>query len=71
MTVEICQVFCNAKGFSMFGLEDAGECWCGNSLTSGSVLAVNGDSECTDTCPGNYRELACGDANRLNVYKKA
>lgn len=68
MTVEKCAAFCTSKKYSMFGLEYAGECWCANSLASGSVLATGGDAECASTCPGDYTQLACGDSNRLNVY---
>lgn len=70
MTVGKCQSFCSAKGYSIFGLEYAGECWCANSLASASVLATGGDSECTSTCPGDYTQLACGASSRLSVYKK-
>lgn len=68
MTVEKCAAFCSGKKYTMFGLEYAGECWCANSLSAGSVIAPNGDAECSSTCPGNYTQLACGDASRLNVY---
>jgi hypothetical protein len=70
MTVEMCQSFCSGKGYSMFGIEYEGECWCANSLASGSALAPAGDTECHSTCPGDYTQLACGAASRLNVYKK-
>ncbi|RDW56813.1 hypothetical protein BP5796_12880 [Coleophoma crateriformis] len=68
MTVEKCAAFCSGQGYSMFGLEYAGECWCGNSISTGNTIAPNQDAECTSTCPGDETELACGAANRLNVY---
>jgi hypothetical protein len=70
MTLETCAAFCSGKSFSIFGLEYAGECWCGNTLAFGSVVAPNGDDECTSTCPGDYTQLACGDSKRLSVYSK-
>lgn len=69
MTVEMCESFCSAGGFSIFGTEFADECYCGDSLGFGSSIAPGGNSECTMTCVGNYTELACGDANRLSVYE--
>jgi hypothetical protein len=44
-----------------------GECYCGNSLNAGSVLANTGD--CSMTCDGNALEY-CGGPNRLDLYKK-
>lgn len=68
MTVEKCGQFCSGGGYLMFGLEYAGECWCGNAIAGGNTIAPNQDAECTSTCPGDETELACGAANRLNVY---
>jgi hypothetical protein len=45
-----------------------GECYCGNSLNAGSVLANTGD--CSMTCDGNALEY-CGGPNRLDLYKGA
>jgi hypothetical protein len=68
MTLDTCAAFC--KGYSMFGVEYAGECRCGNTLGAGSVVAPGGDAECTTTCPGNYTQLACGAGKRFNLYKQ-
>jgi hypothetical protein len=45
-----------------------GECYCGNSLNAGSVLANTGD--CSMTCDGNALEY-CGGPNRLDLYTGA
>ncbi|KAG0648748.1 WSC domain-containing [Hyphodiscus hymeniophilus] len=68
MTVEKCGQFCKSGGYLMFGLEYGGECWCGNAVSAGNTIAPKQDAECTTTCPGDPTELACGAANRLNVY---
>jgi hypothetical protein len=69
MTVEKCAAFCSEGSFTIFGLEYSGECYCGNSMASTSTVSPAGDSDCKDTCPGDYTQLACGDALRLSVYK--
>lgn len=66
MTVEFCGNFC--QGHSMFGLEWGVECYCGNKLETGATLRPA--SECSKTCPGDYRQLACGEGQRLNVYTR-
>lgn len=64
MTLETCAS--NCSGFLYWGVEYGGECYCGNSLSSGSVLAATTD--CSFTCPGNKVEY-CGAGNRLQMYK--
>jgi hypothetical protein len=67
MTVELCQSFCASQGtYSMFGVEYAGECYCGNTLQTGSVLAPTTD--CSMLCDGNKFEY-CGAGNRLDIYQ--
>lgn len=66
MTVELCYAFCTPL-FSMFGLEYGGECYCGDLLQIGSVLAATTD--CNMVCDGNAYEY-CGAGNRLDVYRK-
>ena len=67
MTVELCGTFC--KGYTFFGIEWRGECYCGNEIGKGSLLQQ--DKECGLTCPGDYRQLACGEGQRLSVYREA
>ncbi|KAI4099122.1 MAG: hypothetical protein L6R37_006115 [Teloschistes peruensis] len=65
MTVEKCAASCSA--FPLFGVEYGRECFCGQSLNAGSVLAA--ETDCSFKCPGNSAET-CGAGNRLNVYQK-
>lgn len=67
MTVEICAGFCGPT-YSMFGIEYSGECYCGNTLQAGSVLAPTTD--CSMICGGNSQEY-CGAGNRLDVYQQS
>lgn len=64
MTVEICVNTCAAQGFSIAGLEYAGECFCDTQLRNGGAPATDG---CYMPCTGNSSET-CGGPNRLNVY---
>ncbi|KAM7191558.1 putative fungistatic metabolite [Naviculisporaceae sp. PSN 640] len=65
MTLESCRAFCAA--FTYFGVEYARECYCGNTLNTGSVAAPA--SDCSFTCSGNALQY-CGAGNRLSVYIK-
>ncbi|KAL8735064.1 MAG: hypothetical protein Q9181_002948 [Wetmoreana brouardii] len=65
MTVEKCAASCNA--FTYFGVEYGRECYCGNSLSPGSVNSTGTD--CKFPCPGNSAET-CGAGNRLDLYRK-
>jgi len=64
MTVEACEAFCS-PAYTIFGVEYAYECYCGDSLEAGSVLTA--ETDCNTACGGNATEL-CGGSNRLNVY---
>lgn len=66
MTVEMCGAFC--KDYKVFGIEWNGECYCGNELAKGSTK--KDDAECGLTCPGNYKQRACGESKRLSVYRR-
>ncbi|CZR61108.1 related to glyoxal oxidase precursor [Phialocephala subalpina] len=65
MTLETCASNCAA--YTYWGVEYGGECYCGNTLNTGSVLATN-QADCSFTCPGNEYEY-CGAGNRLEMYK--
>ncbi|KAJ0308306.1 hypothetical protein COL516b_003575 [Colletotrichum fioriniae] len=65
MTNEACAAFCD--GYSYFGTEYGGECYCGNSLPTTSLDAPL--SDCSMLCTGSSTEY-CGNGNRLSVYKK-
>ncbi|KAH8801520.1 WSC domain-containing protein [Xylogone sp. PMI_703] len=65
MTLEECEIYCSAQRYTYFGVEYGGECYCGNFLNQGSVLAPAKD--CSFTCPGDKYEY-CGAGNRLEMY---
>ncbi|PQE05807.1 WSC domain-containing protein [Rutstroemia sp. NJR-2017a BVV2] len=67
MSVSLCTSACAAAGYNLAGLEYATECWCGNSLSNGGVLAPEGISGCSTLCSGNSSEY-CGGTNRLDIY---
>jgi WSC domain len=64
MTLESCASFCS--DFSMFAVEYGRECYCGNTLGTGSLKATN-QADCSFTCPGNGNEY-CGAGSRLQLY---
>lgn len=70
LTNELCAAAC--QGYTYFGTEYSGECYCGNSLGTGAVIATGGadpaQNGCSMTCNGNATEY-CGGANRLTMYK--
>ncbi|KAK4220709.1 WSC domain-containing protein [Podospora fimiseda] len=66
MTVQKCAAAC--AGFNHFGVEYGRECYCGNTINTGSVLAPAGD--CSFSCPGDLTQ-DCGAGNRLNLYTRA
>ncbi|KAL8669506.1 MAG: hypothetical protein Q9168_005908 [Polycauliona sp. 1 TL-2023] len=65
MTVEKCAAFCSA--YTYMAVEYSSECYCGNTINTGSAMATDGG--CTMTCSGNAGEL-CGGPNRLSFYNK-
>ncbi|KAI9686680.1 MAG: hypothetical protein M1820_010584 [Bogoriella megaspora] len=67
-TVELCTQSCVNAGFSIAGVQNATQCYCGNSLNSQSaVLTV--DKSCRKKCPADGTEI-CGGNNRLSVFSK-
>jgi hypothetical protein len=67
MTVELCTAACLAAGFTISGVEYAGECYCDTSFHNGGGPALDGNAQCDMACNGNAAET-CGGPNRLNVY---
>ncbi|KAL8699219.1 MAG: hypothetical protein Q9201_006129 [Fulgogasparrea decipioides] len=69
LTNELCAAAC--QGYTYFGTEYSGECYCGNTFGAGAVIAAGGTDPtangCSMTCNGNATEY-CGGANRLSVY---
>ncbi|KAJ4306407.1 hypothetical protein N0V88_001207 [Collariella sp. IMI 366227] len=66
MTLETCATYC--EGFTYFGTEYGRECYCGNTLNTGSTAAPAAD--CSMLCGGNPFEY-CGAGNRLELYRLA
>ena len=64
MTVQNCAGNCTA--FAYFAIEYSQECYCGNSLVTGSVTATDG--RCSMTCAGNSSTI-CGGPNGLSLYQ--
>src|SRR5207248_1364864 len=67
MTVELCTSACQAAGYTIAGVEYAGECYCDNVLRNGGGPAPDGSTGCNMACNGNAAEI-CGGANRLSLY---
>ncbi|KAL8688550.1 MAG: hypothetical protein Q9218_005568, partial [Villophora microphyllina] len=70
LTNELCAAAC--QGYTYFGTEYSGECYCGNTLLNGATLATGGTDPtangCSMTCNGNATEY-CGGAGRLSTYQ--
>lgn len=64
MTIEYCASVCS--GFTYMATEYSTECYCGNSLLSGSVTATDG--RCNMVCSANSQEI-CGGPNGLSLYR--
>lgn len=69
LTIEKCVSTCIAAGYSVAGMEYSSQCFCGNSISNGGVLA-NADTECNTPCSGNSNE-ECGGGGRLSTYSNA
>ncbi|KAK8042502.1 hypothetical protein PG994_012985 [Apiospora phragmitis] len=65
LTLNTCASFCS--GFKYFGTEYGRECYCGNSLNTGSTMTGISQSDCNMGCAGNSTQL-CGAGNRLSMY---
>ncbi|KAI9673291.1 MAG: hypothetical protein M1829_004356 [Trizodia sp. TS-e1964] len=64
MTLELCAAFC--VGTVYYGLENGGECYCGNTIDPGA-LAVPTENNCITPCSGNIAEI-CGGAHGGRGY---
>ncbi|KAG9030245.1 hypothetical protein FRB95_004181 [Tulasnella sp. JGI-2019a] len=66
MTNPLCKSTCLAQGYLYAGTEYSDECYCGNTLTAGTLDSV--DSDCNGPCAGD-NTTKCGGTYRLSVYK--
>lgn len=65
-TLEACQSYCfQNQSFAYAGLENGGDCMCGDELLF-NVLAAN-QQDCHNPCVDNQNEI-CGSGDRLNVF---
>lgn len=66
MTAQACEAYCGST-YTYFGVEYGQECYCGNQLNAGSVVAK--ESDCSKLCTGDTLQY-CGAGSRLNVFKR-
>ncbi|KAF7294525.1 hypothetical protein MIND_00989000 [Mycena indigotica] len=67
VTAETCTSACQTAGnFQFAGLENAHECWCGN--TTNPIAQHVGNDDCRLVCQVDHDEY-CGNANRLALYQ--
>lgn len=69
LTVESCLKFCGEEGFSIAGVENAGECYCGDSIPDGSKPTAMPMGECFSPCAGNAGEN-CGGYGYIGLYRE-
>ncbi|KAL8698939.1 MAG: hypothetical protein Q9224_001623, partial [Gallowayella concinna] len=70
VSVEACGTAC--AQYTYFGVEYSGECYCGNTIQTGSTLQAGNTpaiTQCNMVCNADKNEY-CGGPNRLNMYKK-
>ncbi|KAJ7438488.1 WSC domain-containing protein, partial [Mycena latifolia] len=60
-----CQSTCLAKGFSIAGVENGNECWCGNAIIG--TPADGSASTCSYACAGDSSSK-CGGNWRMQIY---
>ena len=73
MTNELCASYCATKGFMLFATEYTSECYCGNTLSTGTIYPQAG---CGMACSGSLSssspfakfENTCGGPNRLSLW---
>jgi hypothetical protein len=68
LTPSSCITNCAARNFSLSGVENGNECYCGNFLTNSPVGAR--DVQCGTPCSGDP-SINCGGGFRIMIYQKA
>ena len=63
VTVHNCKEFCLNFGYAFAGVENARECFCGQTPPTELIQ----DSECDRECKGDNTQI-CGGSWALNVY---
>ncbi|KAF7342070.1 putative fungistatic metabolite [Mycena venus] len=67
LTPASCITKCAGLGFTLSGVENGNECYCGNILTNNPVGAR--DSQCSTPCAGDASQN-CGGGYRMMIYQK-
>ena len=65
ITPRLCIEGCSAKGFIFAGVQNGGQCFCGDTAPPQSSFAPAG--ECNKPCHGDGTKI-CGAIWRMNVY---
>lgn len=66
VTIDNCLSMSKTRSVKYAGLENANECWIGNTIKG----QTTGLGECNKPCTGNKSQL-CGGLSRLNIYEYA
>ena len=67
LSQEYCAQFCSNSGYSLAGVENGNECYCGNKLRSDAKAAT--DSDCSVACSGQgFDGEKCGGYWRIGVF---
>lgn len=65
MTIESCIAYCAARNFKYAGTEYSHECYCGNTLATGTEKVA--DSSCNMACVGDATQ-PCGAGGKLSLF---
>jgi hypothetical protein len=68
-SVDACTKSCADSGYSIAGMQNGNECWCGNNVQNYASKVV--DMSCQWSCPSGDRSQICGGINRLSLYSAA
>lgn len=66
LTTQECSQLC--EGYTYYGVEYAGECYCGNEIASGAFRAAAVE-DCDVPCLGDSTQM-CGGSMKLNVFSR-
>ncbi|KAJ7087734.1 WSC domain-containing protein [Mycena epipterygia] len=66
LTPALCQNACTAKGFSVAGVENGNECYCGNAYVGGAPTNAT-SADCSVRCAGDP-SINCGGGYRITLY---
>lgn len=64
MDHDVCAQLCLERKYSLAGVEDGHQCFCGNAITKGAKLKPGCDTPCTM----NSKQEKCGGDSRVEVY---